>query len=689
MLPPVLEIFVVWHPADDDEAREVVDQIMAHFHGRLFSGLIGGAIEVFVRSAGWDGSGSPPRRVASETFSRHGLQSADLTVLVPLLGFGLEDAVRSGGAWADYARMLVQQRDDDPEHVMIFPAALDPRAVDATTLSQVFGHMQESFLQLQPGKPDRTCRDLAQAIAQSAAGDDRRLTVFISHTKADGAEERDVARLVASVKSHIDNSKLGVFFDTTDLQLGVDWDATLRMRAANSAMLAIRTDLYASRTWCQREMWIAKCHGMPIVVLDALTSGEERGSFLMDHVPRVSIHREGMLGVDAGIERAMTLLVDESLKRALWQRQERLAAKGGEVPVDWWAPHAPEPITLAHWLLQERRAGFLDGVDTIRVIHPDPPLGSDEREVLDEVGAIAGLTEGVDVMTPAALAARTTSAAEDLLPEDGLNGMRLGCSVSRSDDLARLGFEETHLRLALGEIARVLLVSGGSLAYGGHLGPEGYTQFLVKEVQRYGRKDRPLLITLPASVHEPLSEREVHRFERELGLLGRVLYIGIDGEPAGHGSASLDPREVAQSLTAMRRYQTEIIDGRVLIGGARSGWTGAMPGLVEEATLCLERGRALFLAGGFGGVTLDLAVALGIADEDFVPQEQGFSIDDSAGSAAVAVMLAAVRHQGLGNGLSAEENRQLAMSHRPGEVASLVALGLGRLRQQRPAQMGN
>ena len=41
------------------------------------------------------------------------------------------------------------------------------------------------------------------------------------------------------------------------------------------------------------------------------------------------------------------------------------------------------------------------------------------------------------------------------------------------------------------------------------------------------------------------------------------------------------------------------------------------------------------------------------------------------------------------NGLSAEENRQLAMSHRPGEVASLVALGLGRLRQQRPAQMGN
>jgi hypothetical protein len=42
MLPPVLEIYVVWHP-DDAAGKTAADQIVAHFHGTLFSGLIGGA----------------------------------------------------------------------------------------------------------------------------------------------------------------------------------------------------------------------------------------------------------------------------------------------------------------------------------------------------------------------------------------------------------------------------------------------------------------------------------------------------------------------------------------------------------------------------------------------------------------------------------------------------------------------
>jgi len=39
-------------------------------------------------------------------------------------------------------------------------------------------------------------------------------------------------------------------------------------------------------------MLIAKRAGMPIVILDAPVLGEERGSFLMDHVPRVPVRLE-------------------------------------------------------------------------------------------------------------------------------------------------------------------------------------------------------------------------------------------------------------------------------------------------------------------------------------------------------------------------------------------------------------
>ncbi len=60
-----------------------------------------------------------------------------------------------------------------------------------------------------------------------------------------------------------------------------------------------------------------------------------------------------------------------------------------------------------------------------------------------------------------------TEKEEELLPSNAFTGIRLGISVSDSADLARLGLLETHFRLALGEIARCVLVSGGQLAYGG------------------------------------------------------------------------------------------------------------------------------------------------------------------------------------------------------------------------------
>src|ERR1700747_3069432 len=95
-----------------------------------------------------------------------------------------------------------------------------------------------------------------------------------------------------------------------------------------------------------------------------------------------------------------------------------------------------------------------------------------------------------------------------LLPSNALKDIRLGISVSDSPDLARLGLLEAHFRLALGEIARCVLVSGGFLAYGGHLHPDGYTTFLEQELHRYSRRDRPLHICLAWQEHRELSPSE-------------------------------------------------------------------------------------------------------------------------------------------------------------------------------------
>jgi len=52
-----------------------------------------------------------------------------------------------------------------------------------------------------------------------------------------------------------------------------------------------------------------------------------------------------------------------------------------------------------------------------------------------------------------------------LLPAGALRGTCIGISVAESPDLERLGLLEIHFRLAMAEIARSVLVSGGTLAY--------------------------------------------------------------------------------------------------------------------------------------------------------------------------------------------------------------------------------
>ena len=89
------------------------------------------------------------------------------------------------------------------------------------------------------------------------------------------------------VRSRIADTHLRAFVDTCDLQWGSDWQTDLRCAVESCSMLAIRTDRYALREWCQREFLAAKQADRPIVVLHAVRQASERGSFLMDHVPVV------------------------------------------------------------------------------------------------------------------------------------------------------------------------------------------------------------------------------------------------------------------------------------------------------------------------------------------------------------------------------------------------------------------
>src|SRR5690349_7711799 len=120
MLPPVLEIYIVRHPEDADGAQ-MAQEIFDHFHGTTFSGLIGGAIAVYVRSEGWRDAGGPPRPLPLPTAGVvDDVEPARLVAIVPVLSLALAREVERGGEWREYIEGIVQLQRRTADRVGVF-----------------------------------------------------------------------------------------------------------------------------------------------------------------------------------------------------------------------------------------------------------------------------------------------------------------------------------------------------------------------------------------------------------------------------------------------------------------------------------------------------------------------------------------------------------------------------------------
>ncbi|UWQ83116.1 hypothetical protein [Leisingera caerulea] len=275
----------------------------------------------------------------------------------------------------------------------------------------------------------------------------------------------------------------------------------------------------------------------------------------------------------------------------------------------------------------------------------------------------------------------------DLLPADALQGKQLGLSVSESPDLDRLGLLDTHFRMTLGELARTVIIAGGSLFYGGHLQPGGITNFLIEELQRYGRRDRPLKVCLAWTVHRAMTQDQIAEQKDILGLFGEIHFLSPVGDrldgPVNEATIDDPPAEErSRALTGLRTFMTANTDARIVIGGKRAGFQGSMPGIFEEVLFSLERKQPLYLAGGFGGAALDVIRKMRPEYAEWFPPAHDMPVPDDRFLTAlerIEEIVSAVQWDGFENGLSEDENRLLSASYRPSEIAALVGKGMGRL----------
>lgn len=272
----------------------------------------------------------------------------------------------------------------------------------------------------------------------------------------------------------------------------------------------------------------------------------------------------------------------------------------------------------------------------------------------------------------------------DLIPRDALHSVTVGLSVSDSADLGRLGLDARHAELALGEITRAILIAGGTVAYGGRLRPSGFTQQLMNEVRRFGVARHSVTFYLAYPEHRALSRDELSRVDRELGTWGRLVTLDGLGQPIDWRDLELEAEPLPESeaiaaYSALRQHMADRVDGRILVGGQLRGYRGAMPGLIEEAILAVERQQPVYAAGGFGGAAAAVARRLDPGRFDWLPPGLPQGEDDVPVQAALDSLRVAASRAGweLSNdGLTAEQRALLGASHRPGEVASLCVVGL-------------
>ena len=172
MLPPILEIFVIWHP-EDHRGADFARAIFEHFmQGPTFSGVIGGGVQVSLRSAGWDGPGTAPRPIYTQSDpAPNGIRPASFVAVVPLLGTEMADCVESTSSqWHGYIATIQEMQGTSPDRIGVFPFLLNAGATDGTALGKLLGKFQ--FIAANDSEQNgedvqsMLSRDLTQGLAQ-------------------------------------------------------------------------------------------------------------------------------------------------------------------------------------------------------------------------------------------------------------------------------------------------------------------------------------------------------------------------------------------------------------------------------------------------------------------------------------------------------------------------------------------
>jgi hypothetical protein len=197
--------------------------------------------------------------------------------------------------------------------------------------------------------------------------------LFLSHAKKDGLET--AKRFKAFVDAEL---KLDVFFDTVDIADGYEFEKQIEANIKNSALVVFHTDEYSAREWCRIEVLVAKRNKCSIVVVHDIKTGEKRSFPYLGNTPTTTIQEDEK----ESFYKIVNLTLYQVLNNLF--QLELLESFQKQFPIkDTEFISLTSPPELFNFLDIYKRKGEIK--QRLVVLYPEPPLGTEELKVLNEI----------------------------------------------------------------------------------------------------------------------------------------------------------------------------------------------------------------------------------------------------------------------------------------------------------------
>lgn len=426
------------------------------------------------------------------------------------------------------------------------------------------------------------------------SGIDSSIRLFLSHAKKGDTGLKHAK----AIKKFIDNSNMQGFFDVNDISSGFKFDEEIEKHIKRSTLIAIESDTYSTRYWCQREILTAKREKRPIILVNSLEEYEDRVFPAASNIPCVHITAEPLN--DKDILRILiaalleTIRFEHARKLLTYYRNQKWIDQNAVI-----FARPPEIQQIVEILKKNKKS------NNLVICYPEPPLYKEETEWADYFN--------ITVSTPLWSSDKKSYKNKKF---------RIGLSIAdyQPDGYDKQNQDLDELKRFSQSLARHLLANKHTLIYGGDLRNDGFTQFILDEATVL--RDRLQLDKLFVENYLawPLNVKQENlKWYANYNTVVKPVSASIpdDIKSLIHDISTFLPPDCLENkyiwsrcLTTMREESIKSSDIRILVGGKFENYLGKMPGVLEEFLIAYKQHLVIFLVGGLGGLTKKLCISI-------------------------------------------------------------------------------